>query len=609
MADPNLKPSDSAKRSRRMFWGIVLTAAALFIGLIATVIALLFGPSPPISVSKQTTYITSPLRPDGTPDYEEYIRLRWRGEATPQTNGAVPFWTAMWDASELNDPVAQANILKELGMDPPQEEECFQSFYDSAWKERAYAWLNEHRHTFLEAAFPKDGPTTGAGFAPPRDFTLNLYVELHEHVISEPWTRADMPPIAEWVDSNARPFALLHDAAVKPHFYLSSPSLVDGKPESLLAVLLPGAQTARTAARALLCRAMLRLGEGDPSATWDDLHATYRLGRHVAHGFTLVELLVGYAVEGIADRGLHHLLQSDTLDSALARTMLHEYESLRPFPDSLAIVAETERVCLLDAAIQLSGANAKDFAYFDMPYIPFSVDWNVVMAECNALYDQIAAAAKKPMGPQRQAAVKAVWARIDGMQQGAVVFNRVTDVLSLVGRGKRNQVAAGMLVAYLFPAIESVFNAEQRATTRSQLTRLAIALAVYRAEQGEYPDTLEALVPGVLAVLPTDLFQIKPYVYRRTEDGYLLYSVGQNGADDGGSNEGNNSWSSDPVLEGRAVDEEAADAEALRKKIPPGADDMSLRTPPVVAPWPWEAVEAESNRDTPTAPTDESDAR
>ena len=36
---------------------------------------------------------------------------------------------------------------------------------------------------------------------------------------------------------------------------------------------------------------------------------------------------------------------------------------------------------------------------------------------------------------------------------------------------------------------------------------------------------------------PVDLYNAAPYIYKRTADGYLLYTAGNNGSDDGGGNE------------------------------------------------------------------------
>ena len=64
-----------------------------------------------------------------------------------------------------------------------------------------------------------------------------------------------------------------------------------------------------------------------------------------------------------------------------------------------------------------------------------------------------------------------------------------------------------------------------------------MALAAYRAEKKAYPDKLSELSPGYLKKVPDDLFINKPFGYKRTDKrtdkGYLLYSVGENMKYDG----------------------------------------------------------------------------
>lgn len=65
--------------------------------------------------------------------------------------------------------------------------------------------------------------------------------------------------------------------------------------------------------------------------------------------------------------------------------------------------------------------------------------------------------------------------------------------------------------------------------------RLACALERYRMANGEFPETLDALVPKFVAKLPTDVITGEPLKYRREADGqFVLYSVGLDGVDDGG---------------------------------------------------------------------------
>jgi hypothetical protein len=65
-----------------------------------------------------------------------------------------------------------------------------------------------------------------------------------------------------------------------------------------------------------------------------------------------------------------------------------------------------------------------------------------------------------------------------------------------------------------------------------------LALCEYRNDRDRYPEQLAELVPKYLAKMPVDQFTGMMPIYRRTEAGYLLYSVGPNVTDEGGRKDG-----------------------------------------------------------------------
>jgi hypothetical protein len=77
----------------------------------------------------------------------------------------------------------------------------------------------------------------------------------------------------------------------------------------------------------------------------------------------------------------------------------------------------------------------------------------------------------------------------------------------------------------------------------------AIALELYRQENGSYPDSLNALVPALLPEVPLDRITGTPIHYRIASDRPLLYSVGADRKDDNGRYDLNprqaGSWISD----------------------------------------------------------------
>ena len=83
--------------------------------------------------------------------------------------------------------------------------------------------------------------------------------------------------------------------------------------------------------------------------------------------------------------------------------------------------------------------------------------------------------------------------------------------------------------------MSAVFNKVMRIETAKQVTVTAIALKRYQLQKGKYPASLVSLAPGFVTAVPVDPVDGEPLRYRLNRDGtYLLYSVGENGVDDGG---------------------------------------------------------------------------
>ena len=74
-----------------------------------------------------------------------------------------------------------------------------------------------------------------------------------------------------------------------------------------------------------------------------------------------------------------------------------------------------------------------------------------------------------------------------------------------------------------------------KAETERSIATCAIALKRYSILHGKSPTSLDSLVTEFLPSLPVDYMDGKPLKYRRNADGgFTLYSVGEDGKDDGG---------------------------------------------------------------------------
>ncbi len=74
-----------------------------------------------------------------------------------------------------------------------------------------------------------------------------------------------------------------------------------------------------------------------------------------------------------------------------------------------------------------------------------------------------------------------------------------------------------------------------RVEARLRLLAVELALRCYRSEQGAAPARLDQLVPRYLQSVPLDPFSGQPLIYRVQGTNWLLYSVGVDRVDDGGT--------------------------------------------------------------------------
>jgi hypothetical protein len=76
---------------------------------------------------------------------------------------------------------------------------------------------------------------------------------------------------------------------------------------------------------------------------------------------------------------------------------------------------------------------------------------------------------------------------------------------------------------------------ERRRIAQLRMLLVKLAIRAYQWENNDHmPDTLNELVPRYLPGVPIDPFSGKELLYRKVSRGYVLYSCGPDGDDDGG---------------------------------------------------------------------------
>ena len=89
----------------------------------------------------------------------------------------------------------------------------------------------------------------------------------------------------------------------------------------------------------------------------------------------------------------------------------------------------------------------------------------------------------------------------------------------------------------MLPSLTRAGEAQARHEAMLDLAQLGLAVEQFHAGTGAYPESLAEIADLLADGVPVDPFTGEPYAYRTTDDGFLLYSVGRNLTDDGGTHD------------------------------------------------------------------------
>jgi hypothetical protein len=93
----------------------------------------------------------------------------------------------------------------------------------------------------------------------------------------------------------------------------------------------------------------------------------------------------------------------------------------------------------------------------------------------------------------------------------------------------------GLLAAIAVPNFHRAIQTSVRTQTQMNELLIACALERHRRLRGNYPDTLDALVPSFLKQIPRELIEGQSFKYEKLEGSrFVLYSIGWDQKDDGG---------------------------------------------------------------------------
>lgn len=500
-----------------------------------------------IKISKETTFFTEPVHEDGTIDYLNAInQLNKPKGLTPKNNGAALLVTVL--RKEISSEVFYENLLKELELKKGAIKGPFLVNLNEAIKKE-----NKAKREMKPGADEPVANESGAD-----ESNLAESISRPEHSLdklmsrsqSAPWTSNEHPILAKWISENEKPLEIVEEALACPHFYLPYVTSRKGNQrEILFATILPIPQQYRSVARVLKARAMMHIGEGHSLKAKKDLITIHKLARKIGSQHnTLIEQLISIAIENIALEGDRIVSLQGNLSIDQLNDYRNDLKKLGRVSNIQEAILIFERVGALDAISHLSRKGENNdlesllgtgvhFNAFQRIFDTLTIDWNQVMKNINAWYDQYDNTDRKSFS-EIQKEMKAIELKMQ--ETKAILGDPTTAVKSVFwGRNYRSQVFSDVLLSLLAPAIGRCYYAQERSKMEMELTQITLALAAWNKENKEWPKSLKQLVPKYLLSIPNDRFNDQDLKYTSDGKTFLLYSVGDDRKDNGGKSDRN----------------------------------------------------------------------
>jgi hypothetical protein len=492
-----------------------------------------------ISVSRETTAILGPLWENGAVDYFAALDQRESRGITGKNNAAILYWQAIGPA-RVHEAI-RGTFFKRLGITPPPD------------KGNYFISINERAKRLAKVPAGRLGLTDEE-----LDIIARLWEQL-EKAEGTKWTRDDFPDLAEWLDINRRQLDLIVEATGRPRYY-APPIYPRSELSDAFLPFFGGLSPmpySRQVGRAIVCRAMLRLGEGNATSTRIELLAAHRLARLAGGRVTLA----GYRIESSACAGDAVLAHSGALSAKQALEFRSELEKMGHMPPLAKKIDREERFEFLNSIYYLEYTRAaymigfrekssKTLWFLSNILVDHFIDWEHVMRTANQFYDRSVEAHRMPTRADRIEAI----ARIeDELRERTKQHREIGPFIgSLIRHGTcRRTVSEHMsiiLLNLLMSGTRMWQNSSDRSAAKFELTRIAFALAAYRSDHKEFPTRLTQLTPKYIAKLPRDPFTDGTFIYKSGRTGYTLYSVGPNECDDNGQTYGQGTNADDIVV-------------------------------------------------------------
>ena len=394
-----------------------------------------------------------------------------------------------------------------------------------------YAWLRIDEtpldYSSLDVALaPTDpeinGYTLLREFSATRDDSDNTLDEL-KLLLEQPTSETTADDLSAHIDENQTLLQIIDKAFKRPVFVFDLPST----PETIISEFSD--IQIYTALRILESRRLTM--EGDEELALSELLESHsQIARYTRSGGPLIPLLIGIRASDLIEQELSTFVANATLSAETWKSATQAYQMQETYSvatsnafkqefqfadhclelminDPAAIIELTETEITSNSTRTALGYAA-----------PFFFKPNRTKNMIYRSYSEIAEQADLAL-QQRKLDYSTLLIETTEDEDKMTVFSR--------------NAFGTIFIAMIVPTHEAIFEAVCKQQAAEAATQLSFSLKGYFQENSELPPTLNQLVPRYIEAIPADPFDGKPMRY--SKDRAIIYSVGNDFIDDGGS--------------------------------------------------------------------------
>ncbi|MBC8471774.1 MAG: hypothetical protein H8D56_20120 [Planctomycetes bacterium] len=371
-----------------------------------------------------------------------------------------------------------------------------------------------------------------------------------------------------WLHDHNDALELIIEGSRRPYYWREyETETAEG---GMIGVLMPNLSDFRRFAFNLRLRAWLRAEQGRYQDASDDVKSCYRFGQHLKGDKILIEQLVGIAIEALSVQTIRDILGEYEIDSTVLADLQDSFEQIVAGENFVASL-KAEKLCVYDEIQRCFTEDRFGGGHLYLSRISsLTSDYQNDVMDVETIFSpqQWPRAVKVLFAhPDKEKTRKTAdcfydfWTKLylkTPCQIKAEVIDAEKEALEII--------EGNVFLQILAPPLARVNQIAYRNKTDVHATVAVLAILRYSKDKGSYPNDLQQLITaGYLRQLPMDSFSDKPLVYRKTDDDFILYSVGPNFTDEGGEYSRDSKGRIQNWLDnGDAVFWPAANSEALK---------------------------------------------